>query len=273
MNMEEKRNSISNNTVHSKNVLLLRVGADVNYGGFHSPIFEDKSFRFIPIPDCNVLKEHRISYQDYKWADENIANYLPDMIKRKGSKQIGDRQKNYYPWFVHDDPEFRTYTYGSPIKTYKGKIEKNYRGLCKLDKDYLLIFYADFSAHDPNLRVQLDGFYMFAYFIIERPAIEYQNQDDLPGNLKKRIAENHHVLHGWHNQVVALGDMTRSRVFKKAVLLSLKSRDLKGQNYFPCQEIQDKFHYKKSLNLSSLRTLDDSVSLESVKNLLDRASS
>jgi len=253
-------------------IYLLRVGADSNYGGFHSPIYDERFYKFIPIPDNKVLESHRVTYQDYLWCGEPIIGYMPDLIHVKGTKVKGKKEENFLPWFVHDDPEFRTCTYGSPLFNSKLNIEKNYRLLSGLKKDDFLVFYAAFSAHDRKSSNTLDGYYLFAYFVIETESVKFKAPDALPAKLQERIRENHHFLHNRYDQIVVLGDKKRSRVFKKAVLLSLKSSDLVESNYYPCGFMRKLLKYEKALNLSSLRTLDKSVNLEAVKNYLDATS-
>lgn len=255
--------------------MLLRVGADSKYGGFHSPIFSNQTYKFIPIPDFNVVAAHRIEYRDYLWGQEHIIDYIPDSISaptHDGNKIAGRKEEHYNPWFVHDDPEYRTCTYGSPKHVKGGAIEKNYKKLLSLEGGDLLVFYAAFSAIDVNLTDSLSGYYIFAYFVIENK-IEYENPNSLSNNLRNRIQNNHHYLHGWSDQIVVTGDKKQSRVFKKAVLLSLKSQNLIGSNYYPCKFMRDLLMgYNKALNLSSLRSFESTVLVERLKNHLDEAS-
>jgi hypothetical protein len=62
------------------NLYLLRVGADSTKagGGFHSRIFEDRSFVFMPIPEeeKKLILSKALTYRDFKWNNRSIVPYL-----------------------------------------------------------------------------------------------------------------------------------------------------------------------------------------------------
>jgi hypothetical protein len=39
------------------NVVLLRIGIDTGSGGIHAPLFADRTFEYIPIPDGQAVDE------------------------------------------------------------------------------------------------------------------------------------------------------------------------------------------------------------------------
>lgn len=239
---------------------LLRVGVDKKYGGFHSPIFSNYSYLFIPIPDNGVISEKSINYSDYKWNKQNILPYIPENRR----KELSSRP-------VHNDPEFVTCTYGSPKfpkKSKKNRIEKNYNKLVKFEKDYLLVFYAAFSNKFEDINESKSGYYFFAYFVIEK-SICYETSKSLEQNDKDIISMNHHFIHEWENQVIVVGNRQKSRVFEKAVLLSSKSHDREGCNYYPSDIIRKILNYNKSMNLSSLREFKSPAITKAFKNFLD----
>ena len=51
-------------------VFLIRVGMDTTYGGFVSPIFPDKSYVFVPIPNART---GNIQIDDYS---DNLKHIL-----------------------------------------------------------------------------------------------------------------------------------------------------------------------------------------------------
>lgn len=225
------------------NIYLLRVGADYTRagGGFHSPIFPDKSFVFVPIPeDENKLIESKaIKYRDFKWNNEPVGRYIPSKISQDQ--------------FIHNDPEFETFTYGSPKYNSKGNIEKNYNNILKMKEGDLLVFYAAFSG-EMNNRNDMNGLYFFAYFVVDC-FIKWDCPDNLCQEEQALVRNNHHFIHKRQDQVVIVGNKDKSKVFKKAIPLSLSSGpERRGSNYYPCQSIKQILDgYDASMNFSSIR--------------------
>lgn len=233
---------------------LLRVGADLTKrsGGFHSPIFKDYTYLFIPIPDNEVIREKSIQYSEYQWNNQFVLSYIPKELHSKT---------------IHNDPEFITCTYGSPKLNNSNNTEKNYNKLSNLKKNDLLVFYAAFKC---EVEESLSGYYFFAYFIIEN-TINYSKVNSLNEEQKVRIQNNHHYIHDWTDQVIVIGNREKSRVFEKAVLLSSKQFDIKGTNYYPCEKIRDLLNgYNKSMNMSSIRTMETGI--KEFKAYLDKKS-
>ncbi len=253
---------------------LLRVGADstVSGGGFHSPIFEGKSFMFIPIPEeRKMVTEHRaVRYRDKKWRDKSIDPYLPPKLPRKfGAEKPPDQ-------YVHNDPEFETFTYGSPQfienKDKKQITEKNYNVLRRMQKGDILVFYAAFKNTCDS---SMDGLYFFAYFIV-REAVIYDGHENLDAEKVALVRNNHHYIHREQQKqhIVVVGDPNESKIFKKAVLLSSKNPDRFGRNYYPCYSIRELLdNYANSMNMSSLRTFEKPGMAKEFKQYLDMHSS
>lgn len=240
---------------------LLRVGVDLTYGGFHSPIFRNLSYLFIPIPDNNVIKERSITYSEYKWNNKSILPYIPKNLREEFSSNT-----------IHNDPEFITFTYGSPKFHSKGTIEKNYKKLKNTKTNDLLIFYAGFSDAFGEGNDLISGLYFFAYFVVDQ-IIKYSTFGSFREDLKNLISGNHHYIHEWNNQVIVVSDRENSRVFEKAVLLSSKKYDRKGNNYYPCEEIKNILGgYNRALNRSSLREFNQFSMQKEFKKYLDNKS-
>lgn len=232
----------------SMNLYLLRVGADSTKlgGGFFSRIYPDRSYIFIPIPNdknnLDMQKPRPKTYHNYIWNNQSVLNYLPPRIQKAPNQ-----------YYVHNDPEFKTFTYGSP-KFHKGKkIEKNYNKLAGMKEDDMLAFYAAFTSNGRDI----EGYYFFAYFIIGRRAITFCDPDELTKKKKDLVKNNHHFIHGKKrpNQVIVKGHPKKSRVFERAILLS-SPKYRKKSNYFPCPFIRDLLGgYKSSMNMSSIRKI------------------
>ncbi|TET39675.1 MAG: hypothetical protein E3J65_03345 [Dehalococcoidia bacterium] len=231
---------------------LLRVGADSTPAGgkFYSHIFENGSYIFIPIPEKKeklILGKAR-RYRDFEWRNNSIVPYLPtNLYPRKMWTDDPPHQ------FIHNDPEFQTFTYGSPMYNQdnsNGRKEKNYNTLLKMEKGDILAFYAAFSRDGANIH----GYYFFAYFIIHC-VIPYASTDSLSQEKQALVRNNHHFIHKRQNQVVVVGCPNNSRVFNEAVLLSLRPTDVrKGNNYYPCRSIQDCLgKYDVAMNRSTVR--------------------
>jgi hypothetical protein len=239
---------------------LLRVGADSTPvgGGFHSRICKDRSFTFIPIlakdgygREEYLNKSKALTYRDFKWRNNSIDPHIPDKISRDQ--------------FIHNDPEFVTFTYGSPkYNLERTRKDKNYKGLLNMKKDDILVFYAAFSSDSADM----DGLYFFAYFIVDRTI-------DWPGNLSQEqqalVRNNHHFIHKRPEDqfVVVVGKRDESKVFEKAILLSSHYDGREMSNYKPCRIIKEKLNYDKSMNLSSLRKPPGEEVAGSFKEYLD----
>lgn len=241
---------------------LLRVGADSTKagGGFYSPIFEDRSYLFVPIPEWDVIQDKAVTYGSYKWNGRSVLEYIPPTIASRPSKMQP----------VHNDPEFGTFTYGSPRYARGNGTEKNYNKLKSMNPGDILVFYAAFKNVSPSRNDPVYGLYCFSYLVVHK-AVPYQDPASIVEGNKQLVVGNHHFIHNYHNQVIIVGDRAKSRVLNKAVLLST-TQDRRGSNYYPCQSMIQKLGgYDKSLNLSSLRQMPSSPNIAlSFKEYLDR---
>ncbi|MDI6807351.1 MAG: hypothetical protein QMD14_06155, partial [Candidatus Aenigmarchaeota archaeon] len=89
-------------------IFIINVGVNASHGKLKSPIFEDGSFVFVPIPErrnptCTLLPTYRSLFA-------NALEYIPE---------------SYYDVRVHSDPEFETFTYGDyPTKKPRAALLK-----------------------------------------------------------------------------------------------------------------------------------------------------
>jgi putative DNA base modification enzyme with NMAD domain len=246
---------------------LLRVGADKS-NGFFSPIFEDCTYLFVPIPEDKNPPGNTMAktYGSYDWKGKSVLEYIRSTISSEPTKQQ----------LIHNDPEFKTFTYGSPKYNKDSKKDRNYEKLLNMEKGDIIVFYARFQGfnkdHPPTKNEKLNGLYFFAYIVVER-IVSYSNHAVLSLHDKDSVAKNHHFLRNSENELIVVGNTTKSRLFNKAVLLSssnpeqeLEKTNRIGPNYYPCLSMQDRLaKYNKPLNLSPLREPFNDNSSEAVE--------
>lgn len=136
-----------------RKAVLLRVGIDSGCGGIQGPLFDDKSFEFVCIPDNIGVSKQTYGTISSKNGLSHSA-YFSDRKRLKMESQA-----------VHVDPEFKTFTYGDPTSPK--------RSLRKLEKGDYLIFYCGLQrwksttgwdkSHQPAL-------YIVGYFKVGVPS-------------------------------------------------------------------------------------------------------
>src|SRR5436309_4925177 len=157
------------------NVVLLRVGIDSGCGGIQGPLFSDGSFDFIPIPSDSHVRGH--TYGNL-WGrhKRKVIEYFP-------TERLRDKMRDC---FVHDDPEFKTWTYGDPTRPKQS--------LRYLGAGDLLVFYAGLcgwnDCHEPA------ALYIIGYFEVVfaglYPELVAKNSKE---TIQKMFAENFHIIH------------------------------------------------------------------------------
>ena len=78
-------------------IFIVNVGVNTSHGNLKSPIFDDKTFIYVPIPEMSEYQEN-----------DRLLSYF-DIFTTKELQFI---PKKYHQTKVHYDPEFITYTYG-----------------------------------------------------------------------------------------------------------------------------------------------------------------
>jgi len=154
---------------NSRKVVLLRVGIDTGSGGILGPIFDEREFEFIPI-EAEDDRLGRTYGKKRGRHGRKFIDYFPD--GRKAQMQDA---------FLHDDPEFETFTYGDPTSPKKR--------LRELKRGDLLVFYAGLEGWGQCKTPR--GLYIIGYFVVKHAG----NYQDLKreGSLKP-FAKNWHVL-------------------------------------------------------------------------------
>jgi len=95
--------------------LLMHVAADTSdkddTGGINGPIFDNKHFEFIPIPESKktTTTESR-TYESIKSNNQDFSRYISEFVPSDIKNKI-----------VHYDPNFDNFTYSDPFETKKSK--------------------------------------------------------------------------------------------------------------------------------------------------------
>ena len=191
-------------------VVLLRVGIDSGSGGIQGPLFKDGSFEFIPIPDKFRGKGvNSMTYGNTRTRyGGKLIRYFPDGMKGKIRNQP-----------IHNDPEFRTFTYGDPTPPK--------RGLRHLTNGDLLVFYSGLKPWPSGGKEQL---YTIGYFRVLAAGLA---TDFGRSFLLRYFAKNFHLRHRsvfrrQRSQLVLVKGGPGSRLLAKAHLISSRGRDKNG---------------------------------------------
>ncbi|MBI4235956.1 MAG: hypothetical protein HY688_01195 [Chloroflexi bacterium] len=132
-------------------IFLVNVGANASHGGVRSPLFEDGTFELLPIPEERDL-----------WAPT-----LPAYAKLVCFNDPGETLAKYVParyWNVrvHDDPEFRTLTYGdNPSRSPRAA------GLRACGPGDSLFFLARLVPYAGGRFRGPPGFYLVGFLLVE----------------------------------------------------------------------------------------------------------
>ena len=128
---------------------MVNVGVNASHGALRSPIFPDGTFEFLSIPEERGLWSPTLpaypKLAAHNDLDKTLADYAP-------VSRWNDR--------LHDDPEFRTFTYGdNPQTTGRGA------GLKSCGPGDYIFFLARLVGHDGGTRFTGPaGFYLIGFF-------------------------------------------------------------------------------------------------------------
>jgi len=188
--------------------MLLRVGIDKGTDGALAPIFEDRSFEYIPMSENSQSKENRTYRTTIGRSGQTLSTYLPP--------KIADR-------IIHFDPEFETFTYGDPT------VKRKY--LLGLEEEDLLIFYAGLTPFKSNR--QKEGLYVIGYFTVEEIVDFNQLSETEMENFYQLYSNNAHIkrIDYPEDLVIVVGRRNRSRLLDKAILISQRKFDKNGKPY------------------------------------------
>jgi hypothetical protein len=191
-------------------VALVRVGVDTGSGGIHGPLFQDRSFEYIPIPDDGFHIDERTYGNTRGGKGRYLVEYFPTKYRR--AKMANQS--------IHVDPEFTTFTYGDPTPPKAG--------LRRLEKGDMLVFYCGLVGWDFRTEPAL---YLIGYFEIQTAgyASSYTSNE-----LQNLFGENFHVRHksvyeDQKDQLVLVKGNSNSRLLNKAILMSDRGQDKVGR--------------------------------------------
>ncbi len=179
-----------------RKALLLRVGIDSGTGGALSPIFEDGTFEYIPIPERRPIRKN-ISYETLVGCrGVALATYLP-------------RRLAHVP--PHVDPDFETATYGDAAPRKR-------RQLSKLERNDLLVFYCGLASQPPGDRPRL---FAIGYLRVKRVYQVNRSNVVTRRRLENRFGHTAHFILRVSDPefVLVEGFRTGSRRFRRAIPL------------------------------------------------------
>jgi len=196
------------------NVVLLRVGIDTGCGGIFGPIFDGGSFEFVPIDCDRHVRKHTYGSLPGRYG-RNLIDYFPERLQVK-----------MHDCFVHDDPEFKTFTYGDPTRPKQS--------LRYLQPGDFLAFYAGLCGWKGCTTPA--ALYVIAYFEVICGGLYPELIEKRGENaVQKMFANNWHVLHGdtdgrkykrSKSELVLVKGGPGSKLLNKAVRLSAPRKRL-----------------------------------------------
>jgi len=133
-------------------IVLLRVGVDKICGGTYSALFKDGTFEFLPIPEY--------FYRNHAFDAKKVKTYASE--KGKFGKSFiayfadGKDKEDHRNCPIHNDPDFKTYTYGDGNSTKQT--------LVNLEKGDFVVFYAMLQGSD---FVMTPSLYVIGYFEVD----------------------------------------------------------------------------------------------------------
>ncbi len=188
-------------------ILLFRVGIDLGTGGALGPIFPDKSFEYVPIP------ESKPSPLSVRYSDINA---------RSGGTLDLFVPPRYRGRAAHLDPEFESFTYGDPTKNKRGQ-------LLRLGRGDLLVFYA-------GLRPPGQGYgsilYLIGFFTVDR-IYDLSHKQPWPPSDLRHLQANAHLRRNTQDEglVIVQGVKDGSRLLERAVPLSDENQNILPELY------------------------------------------
>ena len=181
-------------------VYLANVGANSGHR-FASPLFEDGSFEFIPIPESDG-QTSGVRYSDLRSHNEpgrDLLRHVPPHLHRS---------------VCHNDPEFETLTYGDNGENPKSS------GLTRVRAGDALLFLARLEPWADGNRAGEPGFYLIGGL-----SADYAEFVTPQSAGRDRFAKNAHAIRG-DESFFGVAGSSRSRRFRRAVPLT---RDICGE--------------------------------------------
>ena len=183
-------------------IFLVNVGSNASHS-FCSPIFEDRKFEFIPIPEDRELDPlFGVQYKQLKsfnFPENDLMEFIPERFWSKT---------------VHSDPEFDTFTYGDNCD-----VNPRASSLKTVERGDFIFFLSRLQTWKNNRFQNEFGFYLIGYLHVDQIVKSVNSPLDLI--LMDRFAINAHVRRAMSDQLWdsfwLFGGSSWSKRFKKAV--------------------------------------------------------
>jgi hypothetical protein len=233
---------------------FVNVGANASHGSLRSPIFEDDTFEFVPIPDIvpSLLgHSHGVRYGELR-ASNGVAfrEFVPAA---------------YLEQFAHVDPDFENFTYGDYPSHGRAA---NMRKLSP--RDYVM-FFSRLVRWDEGHFNGESGFYIIGFFEIEKV---FPNISRRPSKeVIREIGTNAHMIRGKCDPMLYDGfwiikGTRRSKRFKKALSLDKKAVKKFGlRDRFGHRWNWEKFRSDEAAigsYMRSMKVVDDGMQAEKI---------
>ena len=187
--------------------VAINIGANSGHTGGRGPIYEDGTFRYVPIPEDNE------TVMEPTYRDLELGSIRPKSAENT---------------VVHFDPEFpevgfsERYTYGD---RHSPKTDR----LSELEEGDILFFYAtlDYVGEDSPEHDWINedwGAYVIGHFTLEYDPLSEDEYHSLPEEIKKKFSTNAHVRREvFDAESLVLGNPDGSRLYKTPIPLSADS--------------------------------------------------
>jgi hypothetical protein len=184
-------------------IYVVNVGSNASHN-FCSPIFADRTFEFIPIPEDRQLPgTHGLEYQQlnsFYDPQENLSKYLPETMATVTA---------------HSDPEFDTFTYGDNCE-----VNPRAMGMREVVRGDFLLFISRLQHWREGRPTEKFGFYFIGYLHVEQILKSVSGQ---PSDIEMgRFQVNAHIRRGMSDKSLwdkfwVFGGSSWSNRFYKAV--------------------------------------------------------
>ena len=195
--------------------LAINVAANTNLPGVRGPIYPDRSFVYLPIPEREPIDPAA----EVPTYDELLTELAPLPFELPSESRDAP---------VHLDPEFAEYPYCSRY-TYGDEHAVKAGPISELDPGDSLLFYATLTRHEPPTEVDTEpavewvapewGAYLIGEFRIDR-VLDSDACRSLSSADKAAFASNAHRKRAEFDAKVLVRGGEGSRLFDRAVPLS-----------------------------------------------------
>ena len=164
------------------NIFLVNIGVNSSHSA-KSPIFSDRTFELLPIPEnSSVVSDSSRTYADlpaYNAEYSELTHFLP---------------KNWENKHCHNDPDLESFTYGDNCD----RVPKAF-GLRSVKEGDFLFFLARLEYYKADLFTGIAGFYLVGYLVIESV---YKSLYQKPSeDVLSIIEKNAHVQRALDNSI------------------------------------------------------------------------